>query len=267
MICFFRRYSGFARCAVQEQLAYRKSFFMHTVSNLMSILISLFLWKALFAQQSTIQGYDWNQMVLYALIAALVNATMSFGLELEMGARILDGSIASDLTKPIDFQNMCFFQAIGQASVEGGMALIVIMAVAVLATDLSSFMVPWRIILFIVSLLLAFLLKFCLVYLGVLMCFFTSNGYGIVYLRQVISDVFSGAMLPLSFYPAWFQRLSEVLPFQASVYLPTQIFLGRIGGSEIIKALVLQVMWVIVMWIVGKLFFRFAIRRITIQGG
>ena len=181
MIRFLRRYSGFAKCAVEEQLAYRKSFFMHMAANLMGVLISIFLWKVLFAEQSTIQGYDWNQMILYALIAALVNATMSFGLELDMGSRILDGSIASDLTKPVDFQNMCFFQAIGQAAVEGGMALVLISLIAVLVTDLSPFLVPWRILLFTVSLLLAFFIKFCMVYLAVLMCFFTSNGYGVVY--------------------------------------------------------------------------------------
>lgn len=117
---------------------------------------------------------------------------MSFGLELDMGGRILDGAIASDLTKPVDFQNMCFFQTIGQASIEGLITLVLVVSVAVLVTDLSAYLAPWRLLLFGISLLLAFFLKFCLVYLGVLMCFFTSNGYGVVYLRQVICDVFSG---------------------------------------------------------------------------
>lgn len=264
---FLKRYSGFARCSMEVQLAYRKSFFVQSISSLVGIMVSIFLWKALFAEQSTVQGYDWNQMILYALIAALVNATMSFGLELDMGGRILDGSIASDLTKPVDFQNMCFFQAIGQAFIEGLITLVLVVSVAVLVTDLSAYLVPWRLLLFGISLLLAFFLKFCLVYLGVLMCFFTSNGYGVVYLRQVICDVFSGAMLPLSFYPLWFQRLAGVLPFQASVYLPTQIFLGRIDGYEIARVLLLQIIWAVTLWVLGKLFFRFAVRKITIQGG
>lgn len=77
---FLKRYSGFARCSMEVQLAYRKSFFVQSISSLVGIMVSIFLWKALFAEQSTVQGYDWNQMILYALIAALVNATMSFGL-------------------------------------------------------------------------------------------------------------------------------------------------------------------------------------------
>lgn len=73
--------------------------------------------------------------------------------------------------------------------------------------------------------------------------------------------------LAKNIYPLWFQRLAGVLPFQASVYLPTQIFLGRIDGYEIVRVLVLQIIWGVALWVFGKLFFRFAVRKITIQGG
>lgn len=264
---FWKRYSGFARCSMEEKLAYRSSFFMSWLSNLVGILVSIFLWKMLFQEQSVIQGYDWNQMILYALIVAMLNATLSFGTELEMSEKILDGSVATDLTKPIDFQIMSFFQALGQSVVEGGISVVVISLLAVFLTDLGPFLHIETILPFAASLILAFLLKFCLAYFGGLMCFFTSNGFGVVYLRQVITDVFSGALLPLSFFPMWFQKLSGFLPFQASVYLPTQIFLGRVEGRELVSMLLLQAVWIVVMWIVAKLFFHFAIKKVTIQGG
>ncbi|MFQ9396644.1 MAG: hypothetical protein ACLR2E_24785 [Lachnospiraceae bacterium] len=67
---FSKRYSGFGS-SMEVQLAYRESFFVQSISSLVGIMVSIFLWKALFAEQSTVQGYDWNQMILYALIAAL----------------------------------------------------------------------------------------------------------------------------------------------------------------------------------------------------
>lgn len=264
---FIRRYMGFTRCAMEERVAYRKGFWMGSALHLAEILVSVFLWKVLFAEQSVIQGYNWNQMVLYVLIVALLNATLGFNTEMKLSESILDGSIASDLTKPIDFQVMSFFRALGHSLVEGGTTAVLIVLLAGVMTDLSSCLVLTHIVLFIPSLILAFMLKFCLAYFGGLMCFFTSNGYGVVYLRQVITDVFSGALLPLAFFPVWFQRLSYLLPFQASVYLPTQIFLGRIQGMEAVRLLALQVFWVVFMWTVSGLFFRFAVRKITIQGG
>lgn len=264
---FFRRYIGFTRCAIEEKMAYKKGFFFNGTSQLISIFGSILLWRVLFLEQSTIQGYNWDQMILYALITSMLNATLSFSTEMKLSGKIRDGSVASDLTKPLDFQNMCFFEALGQSLVEGGNAAAIVLIIAVLFTDLSPYLSPLNLLLFFFSVLLAFLLKFSLTYIAGLLGFFTSNGYGIAYFRQVITDIFSGAMLPLSFFPRWFQALSGVLPFQASVYLPTQIFLGRITGSEVFRTLGLQVLWVIAMWVLGKILFGFAVRKVTIQGG
>lgn len=264
---FFRRYGGFTRCAMEEKMAYKKGFFMNGTSQLPSIFSSILLWRVLFMEQSTIQGYNWDQMILYALITSMLNATLSFNTEMRLSEKIRNGSVASNLTKPIDFQNMCFFEALGQSLVEGGNAAGIVVVIAVLFTDLSPYLSPLNLLLFFLSLFLAFLLKFSLAYIGGLMGFFTSNGYGIAYFRQVITDIFSGAMLPLAFFPRWFQSLAGALPFQASVYLPTQIFLGRVNGREAIWTLLLQVFWVIVMWVLGKILFGFAVRKVTIQGG
>lgn len=264
---FWKRYYGFAKCSMEMRLAYRTGFLFNWLASLVGLVVSIFLWRALFQEQSTIQGYDWNQMILYALIVAFLNATLSMGTEMRLSEKILDGSIASDLTKPVDIQHMSFFQALGESLVEGVVSLAVAAALAVLLTDLTGYLKPGQLLLFAVSLTLAFLLKFCLAYLGGLLCFFTSNGFGVVYLRQVITDVFSGAMLPLSFYPLWFQKVSGALPFQASVYLPTQIFLGRVKGKELAATLIIQFLWVAALWIAAKFCFRLAVRKITIQGG
>lgn len=267
MVRFFRKYGHFTKCAMEMKLAYRMGFLFRWLENLVGILVSIFLWRVLFQEQSVIQGYDWNQMILYALIVALLNATLSFGTELSLSEKILDGSIASDLAKPIDFQNMSFFQALGESAVEGGVSILLVSILACVLTDIGSYLEPVRLTAFAVSMVLAFLLKFCLAYIGGVTCFFTSNGYGVIYLRQVITDLFSGALLPLSFFPGWFQKLSMVLPFQASVYFPTQIFLGRVEGKEVFVTLGVQALWVVILWLGAKAFFRFAVKKVTIQGG
>jgi ABC-2 type transport system permease protein len=124
-----------------------------------------------------------------------------------------------------------------------------------------------RVILLIVGFILAFVLKFCISYIAGLSCFYTSNGYGVIFLRQTITDIFSGAMLPLSFYPKWFQNIAGVLPFQASVYTPTQLFLGRLAGVEAAWAVLQQAAWIIILWIMGNILFHYSVKKITIHGG
>lgn len=261
MLRFLKRYSGFFRCAIEEKMAYPSGFILGHFTDFMSILVSLFLWRILFQEQSTIQGYDWNQMVIYALIVAFLNASLNIHTEMKISEKIIDGSIVSDLTKPIDYQNMCFFQTLGESLIEGGICTVTVSVVAVLLTDIQEYLTFDRIVPFLISFLFAFLLKFCLAYIGGLMCFYTSNGFGVVYIRQVITDIFSGALLPLTFFPVWFQKLSDVLPFQSSVYLPTQIFLGRVTGTQVVRILLIQFFWCIALWLLAKWLFSLAVKK------
>lgn len=267
MIRFFKRYSGFMRCVIEEKMAYPTGFILGHFTDFISILVTLFLWRVLFQGQSTIQGYDWNQMVIYALIVAFLNASLNLHTEMRISEKIIDGSIVSDLTKPIDYQNMCLFQTVGESLIEGGICMVTVSVTALLLTDIQQYLTFDHIIPFFISFLFAFFLKFCLAYIGGMMCFYTSNGFGVAYIRQVITDIFSGAMLPLTFFPGWFQKLAGVLPFQASVYLPTQIFLDRVDGPQMVKILVLQFVWCIVLWFLAKCLFSLAVKKITIHGG
>lgn len=261
------KYSGFTRCAVSARLNYRGRLFLNILGQIIEIAASLFLWRTLFREQSVISGYEWNDMIFYLLISFIMNATMGQHAESRIQDKVLTGQIAMDLAKPLDFQLMCLAESIGSSMVDGVIVLVIGSAAAVLAGDITKILTISRMGMFLLSYCLAFLIKFCLAYLAGLCCFFTSNGYGVRYLWQVIMDIFSGAMLPIAFFPLWFRKLSAFLPFRSVVYLPTQIFLGRVDGIEAWETLGIQALWVIVMWVLGKLCFKAAVRKITIQGG
>ncbi len=267
MIRFFRKYKGFAGCTISTRLNYRGALLMNIVNASVSLVASLFLWNVLFQEQSVISGYTRDDMIVYLMIVFLMQSILGNGTEWEIAGSVLEGSIIMDLIKPISFQSRCLFQTIGSAAAEGAVAAFVTGTAAVCLCDLGKYLAPERFFLFAVSILMAFFVKFCISYLAGLCCFFTSNGYGVIYMRQVITDIFSGALLPLSFYPEWFEKIAKVLPFQSIMYTPTQIFLGRTEGAQAVNMLLLQLVWVIVLWVFGYFFFRFAIRRVTIQGG
>lgn len=264
---YWKRYKGFAKCAISAKINYRIALLMGIANSSVEIIASLFLWQALFAEQSMISGYTWSDMIVYILIAFVLNATLGYTTEKDIAEQVLNGSISMDLIKPINYQSRCLFQTMGSSLVEGIIAIVIASLAALVLCDIGGYLIPVRCLLLIVSLLMAFLIKFEISYIGGLCCFFTSNGYGVLYLRQVITDIFSGALLPISFYPLWFQKLAGVLPFQSIVYTPTQVFLGRLTQGETIHVLVLQLAWIVVLWIFGHFFFRFAIRKVTIQGG
>lgn len=267
MVRYIKRYWGFTRCAFSARLNYRGALFISILTSSVGLIASLFLWNVLFQEQSTISGYTWDDMIAYAMVAFVANATLSASTERKISEKVLDGSIATDLSKPLNFQDRSLFEMFGYASIEAVIAVVIATIAAFLLCDITKIITIERVGLLTISLIMAFMVKFGITYIAGLCCFYTSNGYGVVFLRQVITDIFSGAMLPLSFYPIWFQNVAGVLPFQSSVYVPTQLFLGRLTGQDAVIALLGQLIWIIALWIIGRMFFKYAVRKITIQGG
>ena len=264
---YFKKYRGFIRCAISAKLNYRSKLISGLLISGMEVIASIFLWRTLFREQSVINGYTWNDMIIYCMVVFVMNATLAYTTESDISKSVLDGSIAMDLIKPISYQSRSFFTTVGSSMIEAVTAVVFAGTAMVLLCDVRGIVTLSGCWLLLVSWILGFIVKFCISYIAGLCCFFTSNGFGIIYMRQVITDVFSGALLPLSFYPLWFQKAAGVLPFQAVVYTPTQIFLGRIQGSEVAHAFLLQAFWAVALWIFGHFFFQFAVKKITIQGG
>jgi ABC-2 type transport system permease protein len=73
--------------------------------------------------------------------------------------------------------------------------------------------------------------------------------------------------LPISFFPQVFQKIFKLLPFQYISYIPVLLYLGNINGGAIVKALALQLFWVVLLFVIGDAMWRWSSRKMTIQGG
>lgn len=85
--------------------------------------------------------------------------------------------------------------------------------------------------------------------------------------KKAIIKIFSGVIAPISLFPIWFQNLSKILPFKELIYTPINIWLGQVSYNEILFVIVKQIIWGIILYIVAKLFFNHAVKKITINGG
>ena len=86
-------------------------------------------------------------------------------------------------------------------------------------------------------------------------------------LKKATISIFSGVIAPITLFPNWFQNLSKILPFKELIYTPVNIWLGQVQTSEIIFVIIKQILWGIFLYIIAKVFFNHAIKKITINGG
>lgn len=262
-----KKYISIAKTSMQNTIAYRSSFIINISASLIAIISLFYLWKAIFIGHSELCGYSWEQMKAYLLITFITNTLLSWYSETAISKKILDGSVAMDLLKPLDFQKARLAETVGSSIFESliGIVMSIILLLIFTGIILPKDLITW--LLFIISLFAAILTKFGIIYIAGLFCFWTSNPFGIAWARAAITNFFSGALVPLAFFPIWLKNISMFLPFKGIVYIPASIYLGDIKGSEAVNEVIIQLIWLVGIFALGRLLWRWAVRQVTIYGG
>lgn len=262
-----KAFISIANRSLQNTMAYRTSYILTFASNFIGFIATYALWHAIFDGREQLAGLSWEQMKAYLLITFITNALLSWYSETRIANKILDGSVAADLLKPLDFQQARFAETLGSGMVEGGLAAILITVVMIIT---SGVMVPHTLVtwvLFVLSLMASLVVKFGVVYIAGLLCFWSTGSLGIIWARIAVTNLLSGALVPLVFFPHWLEKIAMALPFKSIVYTPTVIYMEQQSPMHALGMVGMQWVWAIVLWLLGKLMWNRAVRKITIHGG
>ncbi len=260
-----KAYRSLSAAAFRGLFAYRLQFFLASFGTVFLLLTMLYLWRTILATGSQ-AGFSWPQMKAYIMVAFVANAVVSYSTDYRMAGRIQDGMVAIDLTRPISYQKARFAEASGYALFEYASSVVFVL----LATLIFGGVSPphgLHLVLFLISIVLVMPLKFSLVYSSALLCFWTQNYMGINWARTAITNLLSGALIPLQFFPGWLKVAGQALPFQGMAYTPAMLFLGRFSDRNAVLAVCVQVAWTVVLWLAAAGAWRAASRRLTVHGG
>ena len=261
-----KKYMAYMRCGFLEGCAYRSNFITGMLANFIKAAVLYYVWRSIFRYQGVVNGYTWEIMRKYVFVAFLCNCSFSFGFEMNTAKRIIKGDIILDLLKPVPYRGMLFFRMLGTAGMEFGVTLILVGCLYLSVNGAAGIRLE-RVLLFLVSLFLGMGIKFGIQYLFSLLCFYTDNSYGVTKAREVLTNFFSGAILPLVMFPGGLRRVVEALPFQGIVFTPCSIFIGTFSMEESLRGIAVQAVWIGILWVFGVLFWKKASGVISLYGG
>ena len=261
-----RKYLAFTAKAFQRTLTYRFELWVELFINVLFMLIYVYLWKALYTGKTTMEGYDLNGILTYIVVSQTL---LSFHFTLRI-ARVIEekvrtGEVVTDLMKPVDFQLMLLATGVGTSfhTVLFNMLPKLLLFYVGLSLLLPSSMLTVGF--FIVSVMLGFVILFSIEFLIGILAFWVVEIRGIYFaVIWGISWFFSGYFLPLEHYPVLLAKIAEYLPFQAIIYSPTAIYVGRITGKAVVRVLRMQLFWTVALIGLGRLIYRAAVRKLTI---
>ncbi|MBM4761799.1 daunorubicin ABC transporter permease [Bacillus sp. B15-48] len=248
-------------------LAYRTNYYSGILIYSINIGAYYFLWAAIYGSNEEIQGLSVLQMTTYVAVAWMARAFYFNNIDREIAAEIQDGKVAIEMIRPYNYLGMKTMQALGEGlfrllffSVPG-----MIIVSFIFPISFSSSLTTWMF--FLLSLVFSFIVNTQINLLTGLMTFFLFNNTGLIRAKRVVIDLFSGLLLPISFYPLWAQTIMAYFPFQAISYIPSMIFTEGFVGQEIYHAVFLQVFWVLILLIPIKLLWLLAKKHLIVQGG
>ncbi len=253
-----------------EFLQYRVGNLMWFGVNLLDLAAKIFLWTAIFnnANSEVLSGFTLELMIVYVIATQIVFHLTFLNPQFEISEDIRMGTIAMKFIKPISYRLQILFSSLGQTLGEFifGVAPITVifcfyLSIADISLSISS------VILFVVSVIVSYVINFLIAFTFGIIVFYTKNGFGIMQLKEVVFLLFSGALIPIDFYPQTLKAVIDFLPFKQVVYVPIAILIGRLEGLEAIKAIALQVGWIFIIFLVFNFIWKNAIKKVVVQGG
>lgn len=183
---------------------------------------------------------------------------------------IKTGNIAYELCRPQDVYMMWAAKILGERLSNATLRFLPVIIIATLLPapyNLELSITIPRLIIFIISFILSSLLMTFVVLLYHVICLFTLDEKGIVNIFMVVSDILSGLVLPLPFFPLVFQKLANLLPYRYISDFPFRLYVGNIALSEGVVGIFVQIFWIILLMLLGKILMKKALKKAVIQGG
>ena len=262
-----RVYGQFMRIGFLDTLAYRLRYYTGIVTYFIYVSVYYFIWKAIFTHGDRIAGFDFSQILTYIAVGWIIRSFYFNNIDQDLATQVTEGTLVMNLIKPVNLQLMLTAQALGQAVFRMVLLTVPTAIVLLLVYPLRRPAGGTQFLAFFLSVVFSFFIVAGINFAVGTLAIRLKSILGLLRAKFFLLDLFSGLLIPISFFPPVFQKLLAVLPFQYISYIPVLLYLGKINGLGIIRALAIQAFWALLMLALGGLMWRWSSRRITIQGG
>lgn len=271
----FRKYYPFVKGSWLSFLAYRAHIYMWMLGDVVSAVLMIMLWTAIYQAQpdagnAMIHGFTLGGMIQYVLVAKITTGMIGYTETFwNLSDDIRSGAVAMTLMKPISYRLKNVSTTIG-----GFFATLVMMTLplmAILYGILAYMQLPlpsWSaFLMFLLTSFLGLIIMDTLDFLFGLSAIFTGALFGLGQIKMIVFQFLSGALIPLTFFPGWLNGIISFLPYKTMVSTPISILLGQIDSSGYMAVIGLQLFWIVVLNGLTKFLFDRLIKHVVVAGG
>ena len=266
-----KKYMFIFRIRFINSLQYRTVVLGGVLKGFVLGFMEILMYKALYESSGSVFSMSFSQMVSYVWIQQVFMVLfMVVFADGEIYSSIAEGTIAYDLVRPVGLYGWWFSQSAANRLAFTILNCIPVFLLALLVPE--PYRISWNLtvgqsIIFILSVLLAFLVVVSFAMLMYISLFYIIAQRGVRIIVTALTTFLSGGVVPLPFFPDKIRAIAQLLPFAAMQNTPLQIFCGNITGVNMIKAVAFQVFWFVTLFLIGKAAMVVSLKKVIVQGG
>ncbi len=263
-----RKYWTAYSIALQQVLQRRSSLIMDRVGGIAVIVSLYYFWKALLQGKPSLFGYTGEQMLSYVLAMNILRSFVFTGRGWELVGDISSGRISSYLVRPISYHGYSLALDMAQKTVHVAAAFLEVgVLIALIGARIYWPRQAWTWLLFPASVGISSLLFFFLEFMVSSLAFWTSESGGPLFCFELFLQFAAGTFFPLDVLPQVFQKVLTLSPFPYMVFFPINIYLERLGPSEAVRIISIQVLWLAAFIWAASAVWKVGLSNYSAEGG
>ncbi|MCL1914935.1 MAG: ABC-2 family transporter protein [Eubacteriaceae bacterium] len=266
-----KKYLALFRIRFANALQYRTAALAGIATQFSWGLMEIFAFSAFYRANPDAFPMEFSQTVSYIWMQqAFLALFMMWFWENDIAAAITEGSIAYEMVRPIDLYSLWFCQSAANRLARAILRCAPVLIVALFVPEPFQMTLPpnaRQLFLFLLSAVLSLGVVVSFSMLMYISLFYTLSPMGVRIIVAVLSDFLAGATIPLPFFPEPIRAVVELLPFASMQNMPLRIYSGNIAGVEVLRGIVLQVFWLVVLTLIGRIAMGSALKKVIVQGG
>lgn len=226
--------------------AYRAEIIIWMLSGTIPlIMMAVWIGKA-HAGGGAVGGFAPADFAAYFLAAWLSQQMVVAWVSWVLDDHIRQGTLSPKLMRPLDPVWEFLTEHVAERIVRLPFVLLVLAGGALLVPGTQLTPDVQHALAYVPCILLAFTIRFLIAYCIGLLAFWFDQAIAIDEFYFVISVFLSGGFAPLEFYPPALQAVVQWTPFPYVIYHPVRVLTGSAEGTEILRIMAAQILWIVV---------------------
>lgn len=263
----YRLYWQIAKNTWDEAVAYRASFIVYRLREVLQVLSLFFLWIVVIPQNGEFFGYTQSSMLTYVLLTAFVGDIVMSTRTTVIASEINEGALTNYLVRPLHYLKYHFVRDFGDKAMNISFSIVELSAIILLLRPTLQLQTGvTNVVLFLVAVVLAVILFFFISVLISFIGFWSNEGWGPRFIFYQMISFFSGWLFPLDLLPGPVYAVFSYTPFTYLTFFPVKLYLGQLSQPEIVKGFIVLSLWIAILWQITVYVWSKGLRSYTAQG-